>query len=266
MRTLFTLILMLCLASCATTNMSSSNLSEAGRLRVLTYNIHHGVGTDKQHDLERIAELINRLSPDLVALQEVDKGVKRTLGEDQPARLAELTGMEVVFVKNINHQGGEYGNAVLSRLPVTHYINHALPKLYPDEQRGMLEVHVDADGQPIVFFATHFDYRGDDSERVASAQWFEQVVNKQPNRAVILAGDLNDRPDSRVIELLSGYLNDTYTLNSDPGYTFPAGEPDRRIDYIFHHTRSGLTAVESRVISEPTASDHRPLLTVFKLP
>jgi len=115
-------------------------------VRVLTYNIHHGEGMDGQIDLERIAAVIRETEADLVALQEVDRGVERTSRADQPGHLGELAGMHAVFEKNIAYQGGEYGNAVLSRFPVEHHQNHHLPRLLPNEQRGLLEVHVRAGG------------------------------------------------------------------------------------------------------------------------
>jgi hypothetical protein len=69
-------------------------------LRVMTYNIHHGEGLDGQVDLLRIAQLIQREGADIVALQEVDKGVARTARRDFPAELAALTGMACVFSNN----------------------------------------------------------------------------------------------------------------------------------------------------------------------
>lgn len=221
---------------------------------------------DGKLDMQRIADVINAVNPDLVALQEVDKGVERTGGIDQPAILAKLTGMHAVFEKNIDFQGGEYGNAVLSRLPIEKWSNHKLPQLTPDEQRGMLEVHVRFGDRPIVFYATHFDYHGDDAERLASADLFRDMVGKQKTQTVILAGDLNTRPDSPVMEKLNAFLIDTHTVASPdtPGLTYPADAPDRRIDYILHTPGADLRAVESRVVDEPVASDHRPLLVVFE--
>jgi len=72
------------------------NPPRAGRraLRVMTYNIHVGVGMAKQLDLKRIAGVIRRARPDLVGLQEVDSGVERTRRVDQIAGLGRLTGVE----------------------------------------------------------------------------------------------------------------------------------------------------------------------------
>jgi endonuclease/exonuclease/phosphatase family metal-dependent hydrolase len=73
----------------------------------MTYNIHVGVGMDKKLDLQRIADVINRERPDLVGLQEVDRGVKRTEGKDEIAELAALTRMEYAFAPNLDYPGRE---------------------------------------------------------------------------------------------------------------------------------------------------------------
>src|SRR6476661_4661857 len=85
----------------------------AAPLRVLTYNIHHGAGTDGVFDLARIASVISAANPDIVSLQEVDNGVPRTNNINEVARLAELTGMQSYFAKARNLDGGSYGDGVL---------------------------------------------------------------------------------------------------------------------------------------------------------
>src|SRR6187401_2798658 len=97
-------------------------------IRVITYNIHHGEGMDKKFGLERIAKLLMAEKPDIVALQEVDQGTKRASGVDQPAEFARLMRMWVVFGRNIPYEGGGYGTAVLTRLPIR---SHASVKLKP---------------------------------------------------------------------------------------------------------------------------------------
>ena len=81
-------------------------------LRVLCYNIHFGQGNDGVYDLKRLASVITSVKPDLVALQEVDVGVKRSGRVHQARRLAELTGMAVRYGPTQHYQGGLYGNAV----------------------------------------------------------------------------------------------------------------------------------------------------------
>lgn len=265
MKTILCIGLAFCLAAC-TSQTADKQVPEGGEsLRVLSYNIHHGEGEDGRLDLQRIANVIMAVEPDLVALQEVDKGVERTNRIDQPAVLAELTGMHVVFEKNINYQGGEYGNAVLSRLPVIRHANYKLPQLTPDEQRGLLEVHVEHAGRSIVFYATHFDYHGDDKERLASAVMLKELIDQQETKTIIVAGDLNARPDSAVIKKMTAFLIDTHDDVQGPAYTYPADQPDRRIDYIMHPPDAGLKVTESRVIDEAVASDHRPLFVVYEM-
>src|SRR4051812_44008771 len=92
-----------------------SSSRRAKTLRVMTYNIQHGAGTDQKVNLPRLAEVINREHPDLVGLQEVDRGVERTQHVDEIAELARMTKMEYAFAYNLHYQGGQYGVAILSR-------------------------------------------------------------------------------------------------------------------------------------------------------
>ena len=234
-------------------------------LRVLTYNIHHGEGLDGRLDLERIARIIRAADADLVALQEVDRGVARTKRVDQPAVLAQLTDMHVIFEKNINHQGGAYGNAVLSRLPIERHHNHTLPGSPQREQRGALELHVRFGDRRLVFLATHFDYHDDDTDRIASAAMLRNLAPQWEDRPLIVAGDLNALPGSPVIATELAFLIDSFEGPPDSGLTYPADKPDQRIDYILHNGRTEVECVDGYVIAEPLASDHRPVLAVFKI-
>ena len=88
------------------------------RLRILSYNIHHAEGVDGKLDVPRIAQVILSVDPDLVALQEVDKNTIRTGKVNQDIELSRLTKMNSVFGSNITFQGGQYGNAILSKFPI----------------------------------------------------------------------------------------------------------------------------------------------------
>src|SRR5688500_20212310 len=104
----------------------------------MTYNIHVGVGMDKKLDLQRIADVINAARPDLVGLQEVDRGVKRTEGKDEIVELAAMTRMEYAFAPNLDYQGGKYGVAIISRLPIKHTA-HRMYEISGDSfHRGIL--------------------------------------------------------------------------------------------------------------------------------
>jgi endonuclease/exonuclease/phosphatase family metal-dependent hydrolase len=238
--------------------------AEPLRLRVLSYNIHHGEGVDRKVDLPRIAEVIKSVKPDLVALQEVDSGVRRTEGIDEPQELAKLTGMKVVFGNNIRYQGGDYGNAVLSKLPIKRHKNHPLPSFYEGEQRGVLEVKVETNvlGQTVLFFATHLDYRPADGERLASVKFINDLVTSRKARPALLAGDLNATPDSTA---LRGFKKLWTSVNEEDLPTFPVEKPTRQIDFILFHPAERWKAVETRVLDEAVASDHRAIFAVLEL-
>jgi endonuclease/exonuclease/phosphatase family metal-dependent hydrolase len=233
-------------------------------IRVLSYNIHHSEGVDRKLDVERIATVIRSVKPDLVALQEVDQKVGRTDRVDQPQLLSEKTGLGVVFGKNIALQGGHYGNAFLSRFPVTRSQNHLLPNLDQGEQRGVLEAEVELPGTagPLVVLTTHFDHRPAEAERLASAQAIQKLVEANKDRPTLLAGDLNATPDS---DTLSKVFEVWTSANSEARPTVPVGKPLRQIDYILFRPQNRWRVVEVRVLEESVASDHRAIFAVLEL-
>ena len=87
-------------------------------VRVAAYNIKHGRGMDDRVDLSRIADVLRSLEADVITLQEVDDRTERTGGVDQVQVLAELLGYEGAHGPHRPYQGGFYGNAVLTRLPI----------------------------------------------------------------------------------------------------------------------------------------------------
>lgn len=240
--------------------LNTERVAATDTLRVLAYNIHHGEGMDERIDLNRIANLIVRLKPDLVALQEVDQSVERTGGVDQADELGRMTGLTPVFGAFMDYQGGEYGMAVLSRWRVVAVNNIRLPD--GAEPRTSLSVRVRAPetGQDVVFTSIHF-YRTEE-ERLAQAR--ETVEELQPEEAiVILAGDFNSRPGSAVLEMLS---QEWHILNKgDDHLTFPSFAPDREIDFIMVRAEPRLEVVSQRVLNEPVISDHRPIFAEFVL-
>lgn len=254
---------LLCLSAVAAGWAAEREPAAAVRLRVLTYNIHHGAGVDGKLDLQRIAAVIKSTRPDLVAVQEVDQGVRRSKKQDQPALLGKLTGMHVVFGDNIRFGGGKYGNAVLSRFPIAKKINHRLPNRDQGEQRGVLEVHVRPPGlkQPLVFLATHLDHRRADEERLESARAINQLILKQPRHPALLAGDLNDVINSRTLRAFDSTWR---RANRQPQPTVPVSKPNRQIDFILVHPASRWTAVEFQVLPEAIASDHRAVFAVLE--
>jgi len=238
---------------------SAAAEEQATTLRILTYNIHHGAGNDEILDLERIARLIRSLEPDLVALQEIDNRTERTGGINQAAELGRMTGMGSVFGPFMDYQGGQYGMAVLSDLPFVNPTNHQLPE--GPEPRTALAIHVqlpDGAGE-LIFAGIHF-YRTAE-ERMAQARRLLDVLEPE-DVPVILAGDFNSTPDSEVM----AYIGETFFIpdKADDHFTFRSDRPDREIDFIAYRPAHRFTVVESRVIDEPVASDHRPVLLVVE--
>ena len=242
------------------------------RLRVLSYNIHHGEGVDRKLDLPRIARVIADQKPDLVALQEMDVKTQRTGGVDQPAELARLTGMHVAFGKGIDYQGGEYGNAILSRFPIESKSVHPLPASEGEERRNATVVTVRPwEGGPEVrFVGTHLNYR-DESERVLEVKAILSALKQGQGGSLptILAGDLNARPGTAPLKLFAPDWKDAAADrgagDTPEAMTYPAEKPVRRIDYVLLHPAAAWRVVESKVVPEPVASDHRPVLAVVEL-
>lgn len=246
-------------AGCAT----STSQAEDAPFRVLTYNIHHAEGIDGKIDLERIAKLITENKADIVALQEVDKGVRRTSGRDLPAELAKLTGMNVYFDRNIFFQGGEYGNAVLTKFPIKKKKNTHYKMLREGEQRGVIQLVLDVHGRDLLFMDTHIDYRSDDSERVINADELKQIVAAAGETPVILCGDFNDTPESRTHQKIEKFLSDTWKLiGQGSGLSYSSEHPSERIDYIWISKKS-IQPLKIEVLKS-IASDHLPVLGEFR--
>lgn len=239
---------------------SGVDSAQAITLRILAYNTHHGEGNDTILDLQRIARLIRSLEPDVVALQEIDNGTERTDRINQTAEYGRLTGLGSVFGPFMDYQGGEYGMAVLSDLPFVNPTNHQLPE--GPEPRTSLSVRVQLPGDlgELVFAGIHF-YRTEE-ERMAQARRLLHLLEDE-SAPVILAGDFNSTPDSEVMAL----IGESFTI-PDKGadhFTFSSDNPQREIDFIAYRPADRFTVVESRVIDEPVASDHRPVLLVVEV-
>lgn len=223
----------------------------------MSYNVHVGTGMDKQLDLRRIADVIKRERPDLVGLQEVDVGVRRTNRVDQLAELARLTGLHSAFAPNLEYQGGWYGVAVLSRFPVVKIEHRLFDHLREAERRGLLLVEVEAGGRRLSFATTHLDYQHSDNRRFETEQLLAALSGARP--ALVVAGDFNDEPAGDSYKLMLARFADAWAAapSSDAGLTYPADKPAKRIDYVFHTAR--LRALRAWVV-ESLASDHRAVM------
>ncbi len=236
------------------------------RLRILSYNIHHGEGVDGKLDLERIAGVVIGCEADVVAVQEVDLGVERSRRINQPRELALLTKLEhFVFGKTIDHQGGEYGNLVLSRFPITDSRLLRFPNTAGAEQRGAVEAEISPPGGTTFrLFATHLDF-GRQEASEADRQGAIRMVNERVQATglpAVFAGDFNCMPDSKTITTVRENWLQTNTANA---FTTPVAKPTRQIDFLFVRPQARWKVIEVRVLDEAVASDHRPILAVVEL-
>jgi len=230
----------------------------------MTYNIHVGVGMDKKLDLPRIAKVINDQKPDLVGLQEVDRGVERTQHIDEIADLAKLTKMDYAFAFNLPYQGGQYGVAILSRFRILATDHRHYKNLREAERRGFIRAEVLAHGQKLNFVTTHLDYQYEDGRVFETEQLLKALENVAG--PLIVVGDFNDVPTGGAYRLMRGSFVDAWSMSNpnSEGFSYPADKPTKRIDYIF--TRSADRIKTKRAwIPETLASDHVPVVAELEI-
>ena len=240
----------------------SLGLSQAPGLRVVSYNIKHGRGNDNIVALERTAGVLRALTPDVVGLQEVDDLATRSGGVPQAERLGQSLGMHHAFGRFMDFQGGAYGMVILSRHPILRTESVRLPD--GNEPRIALAVEVELPGQRrLTIVNVHFDWVGDDGFRFAQATALTRYLDALKTPYVLL-GDFNDEPASRTLALFKSRAVEARKPDGDH-FTFSSTEPTKEIDFIFTAPAAAWRAHEVRVISEPLASDHRPVLAVLEL-
>lgn len=245
-----------------------SSAEEPVFLNVMTYNIHYGQGMDQQYDVARLARVINDAKPDLVALQEVDVVVHRSGRIHQAKELGKLTGMAVRFGPSQHYQGGLFGNAVLSRLPILNVEIEPLSytEATPDRvtyPRAAICVTVEtSSGKPLKFISTHFQHNVEE-DRVHEARDINRLFVGEDSVPTILGGDINAIPESEPLQILQEKWTHASTQPNEP--TAPSKNPKSRIDYLFCRPQSRFEVIDSRVIAEETASDHRPVFARLRL-
>lgn len=238
-------------------------------LRVMTYNIYGDRATSPANaaDLDAIAEVIRRQNPDFVTLNEVDVFTNRTGKDVHQARdLAEKLGMEWHFSKAIDRDGGEYGDAVLSKYPILEKRSYRLPCAaeQPGEDRSLCVIRVQIDGKDLYVASTHLDHLSGDASRLVQATEIRRIRDTELEGDLILCGDLNAIPSSNVIATMTSFLTNTGPIDQ---YTFPSDDPSRKIDYIMYAPIEHFGVQNCQVVSRGDqqvggvdASDHRPVI------
>lgn len=219
-------------------------------LRIMSYNVRHGVGMDEKLDLKRTADVIAGNNPDIVAVQEVDSATQRSKGLYTLGELARTTQMYPVFSLAITFDGGKYGQGILSKEKPLSYRIVPLPG--KEEKRTLLITEF----PDFVFCSTHLSLTP--ADRLASLDIIKKEIGTI-QKPVFLAGDLNASPDEAFIQQAKGTFA---ILTNTKVPTCPADKPKEAIDYIMVAGKdtSDVKALSSWVINEPVASDHRPVI------
>jgi len=227
-------------------------------LRVMTYNIQGHAASRRADHIPKIAEAIREAAPDVVGLQEVHCRTRQSLSTDQAAQIAELTGLNLYFGRSCGMEGGDYGNAVLTRGTIADARAHPLPG--SGEPRSLLESKIDIDGRRITFFVTHLAAWG----RLLRNARLSQIAKLGDITAAgqpphLLVGDFNVPPAAEELRTLlaHGHLR---LCGDTREPTFPATR--QRLDYIFCDEKWEL--VDSEIV-RGGPSDHWPLVAEFKL-
>ncbi|GAB3962342.1 endonuclease/exonuclease/phosphatase family protein [Spirosoma harenae] len=262
---LSSLLAFLWLASSCSKKLNTSGKSEENQLRVMSYNIHHAnpPASPNVIDLDAIAAVIRAQQPDVVMLQELDVHTGRSgKNVDEAAELGAKTGLKSYFVKSIDHDGGDYGVAILSKYEMTNLRRIRIPtdSTTKGEPRilGLATITL-PNGKPITVACTHLDAQRPSTNRNLQAAEIARVL-KQETNPVILAGDFNDTPDSETLRLLTSVVTSS-CQNCPP--TIPVEKPTKTIDFITFAPKDAFRVVQHRVIPERVASDHLPVVAVL---
>lgn len=240
--------------------------------RILTYNVHRWLGTDRKISPTRIAEVIAACEADIVALQEVRVGRTRPGEIDQAATVADKLGMELHFQPTIRILGEQYGIAVLTKHPAYLVKSERLPtqSTKPSfEKRSALWVCTEIDGHKVNVINAHLSLRSGERRAQAAAlvgsDWISHPDCADP---AILLGDFNAPPYSRSYRMIANRLRDAQLSNShgEPQPTFHTRAPVLRLDHVFV-TKSVevVNAAPVRNALTRVASDHFPLLAELRV-
>ena len=226
-------------------------------LKVMTYNIQGHAASRRPDHVPKLAEVIAAVSPDLVGLQEVHCGTRAFAGH-QAEQLGQLTGLEPVFGRSCPMDGGEYGNAVLTRGEVRRSQVHPLPG--SGEPRSLLQVDIELRGFELSFFVTHLAAWGR-LLRMARLRQIAELgdITARGPLPHILVGDFNIDPAAEEMRVLlsHGHLR---MCGEHREATFPMTR--QRLDYVFCDSRWEFQRSE---VIRRGPSDHWPIVTEMRL-
>ena len=221
-------------------------------VRVMSYNLHNGFNTDGRLDPEAVARTIQAANPDIVGLQEVERGWMIDSNLDLLTYLSQRLQMPYVFAPTADPV---WGNAILSRYPIKETGSTPLPPPTLLIKRGLMWARVDVgNGEELFLIATHYHHIAKDTEiRQQQSPEIVKFWNQRPH--TVFLGDLNAEPNSKEVAMLrDGGLQDSFAaVGTGDGLTFYSAKPYQRIDYIWF---SPDLSARDFFIPSSTASDH----------
>lgn len=238
-------------------------------MRVVSWNIHGGVGRDGLRDLDRVARVLSDARCDVAALQEVGDPHRARDGEDRrnevadhAAHLGKLLGWYVAFGPTLVLAGRPYGNAVVSRHPIVRVKNYDL-SVRGREPRGCLRADLQTVDGVLHLFNLHLGLSGGERRRQAgmllSADLLRDAALTAP---LVVCGDFNMwfPVPGPIARLLRRNLRDAAYLAGARRATWPARLPLLRLDRAY--VDGGIEVLACGVLDDPearAASDHLPL-------
>lgn len=258
--------------SSATSGFSNKSfaLDTAPVIKVATFNMAAG----KVSNVETLAKAITAMDADIIALQEVDKLTARSGHINQPEKLAQLTNMHVAFGRAIDHDGGEYGLAFLSKYPIHDSEIVLLPSGQREQRIAFIaQVDVPNFSVPVTVVNTHLDTKEDPEIRLGQVRELnDRTMEKRGIK--ILFGDMNDVPDTVTYRELTRYWNDL-TESAKDRRSWPAENPEIQVDYIFTGkaqkwhidtiTLPNIYNHQWKSVDWPAVSDHLPIFVEMRL-
>jgi endonuclease/exonuclease/phosphatase family metal-dependent hydrolase len=247
------------------------------RLRIVSYNIHRAIGSDRRFRPDRVVRILENHDADLVLLQEVDNGVPRSRRMDMARELAKRLGYDYVAEgMNVTLREGRYGNATLSKHPIRKSRNINLSvgrKKGRGCQHATVEIPANGSRQTVEVFNLHLGLSARERRQqlglLVSAREFASLDASTP---CIVGGDFNDwrsqlqEPFVRVLQFHCATARDEEAAANTCLKTYPAFSPQGALDRVyFRGDLSLVSAYRCRHQASKVASDHLPIIVDFEL-
>ncbi len=240
------------------------------KIKLMSFNIQHARNynypDEDRIDFKVMADAIASQGADIIGLNEVRGEGEDTAGyADQAKAIASILGYYYFFAPAINiERHGPYGNALISRFPITNA--EIIPIPDPEdripghgfETRCILKATVRA-AKPLTVFVTHFGLNPSEADNAASA--VAQALSDTNNPKVLL-GDFNLLPESPILDRIRIVMADAADAFDSSKYSYPSDNPQRNLDYIF--VSDDIEVIEAD-IPAVVASDHRPHTALIEI-